>query len=241
MNPENANPTPAAPVANPAQPSVQTPPVQEQIVNQPPKKSSSKMLIVLIAVVVIVLLAALGGWFVMGRNASSPAPTPTQAPVVQETITETPQAGSGLLAEKAYVDSSAGFEITPPAGWTTQKNPGAGVIVMFVNPKSPGTSINVVSTPSEGLSLDEYVDVNKEQLKKLLANYVPADDEQTTINGEEGYYIGGTFGNPKVKNKQLLLVSGDKAYVVTATSTETNWDENTEAFDASFNSFVINN
>lgn len=241
MNPEN---TPTSQDIAPSTAPVSTPPVQEQQASsQLPKKSSNKMIIILIIAVVVILVAAVGGWFVMNTKNSSSEPTP--APVVEDINTEAEQAttasGSGLLDESSYVDTSAGFEIKSPIGWTTQKNPVAGVLVMFVNPNSPGTSINVVSAPSEGLSLDEYVDLNKEQLKGVLANYVAGEEESVIVNGEKGYIISGTFGNPKVKNKQLFIVSGDKAYVITATSTEAGWNENLPGFDASLKSFVVSN
>lgn len=249
----------------PNNPAVNTPPVNPQPVSQTPPPSpapepvmtqevnppsgggrSKKMMIVvlLVVVIVLVLVAVVFGSGMMNRN-SAPVVTPTPVEeAIEEELIEEEEVGtnSALLESTPYADAVAGFSISAPSGWKVQKNPQQGVLVIFSNPNEPGNTINIVSESTQGMDLQEYVDVNKEQIQSLLANYTLVDDEEVDLNGQAGYIIGGTFGQEgsMVKNKQLIVVKNNKAYVVTATSAEDMWPESEEVMDASLMTFKAN-
>jgi hypothetical protein len=245
---QNTPPVEPQPISQTPPPPPVTNPVAEQEISDKPNGGRSKkmmaiLLFVIIFIAVFVLAAVVFGSGMLNKN-SEPKMTPMPSEEVVEDMVEEEETGStsALLEQAPYVDSVVGFSINVPLGWKVQKNPQQGILVSFTNPNDPGNSINVVSESSQGLDLQEYVDVNKEQIQNLLANYTLVDDEEVDLNGQAGYLLGGTFGQDElmVKNRQLYVVANNKAYVVTATSAEDKWPDSEEAMDASMMSLKIN-
>lgn len=140
----------------------------------------------------------------------------------------------------AYTNSEKGFSFTPPPGWTQTTQP--GVIIAFSNPKSPQTSVNVVSESAPGFSLAEYVEAAKEQLVKAIPGYKVSSEKNVTVDGLTAYQMDGAFTQSGVSlvNRQLIVVNDGKVYVLTATSTPDAWASNQAVIDTSLKSLKLN-
>lgn len=152
---------------------------------------------------------------------------------------------SGEVADSGSVDASGvysngTFSFTPPSGWT--KGAQEGVLVMFTNPKSPQTSINIVSEDAPGFSLSDYAKAAKEQLSQAIPGYKISSEKTVTVNGVPAYQMDGAFSQSGLSlvNRQLIVVNEGKVYVLTATSTPDAWSANQAAIDASLKTFKLN-
>lgn len=135
--------------------------------------------------------------------------------------------------DSSGVYSDGSFSFTPPSGWTQGSQ--EGVAVMFTNPKSPQTSINVVSESAPGFSLTDYVKAAKEQLSQAIPGYKVSNEKSVTVNGVPAYQMDGAFSQSGLSlvNRQLIVVDDGTVYVLTATSTPDAWASNMSAVDTS--------
>lgn len=152
----------------------------------------------------------------------------------------TGEAMNSGAVDSSGVYSDGSFSFTPPSGWT--KGDQQGVVVMFTNPKSPQTSINVVSEDAPGFTLTDYAKAAKEQLAKAIPGYKVTNEKTVTVNGVQAYQMDGAFSQSGLSlvNRQLLVVDNGKVYVLTATSTPDAWAANQAAIDASLKTFKLN-
>jgi hypothetical protein len=82
---------------------------------------------------------------------------------------------------------------------------------------------------------------SKTQLYSSLTNYNLVSEGAKTIGGINGYELVGTFtqGAANIKNKQDFLVQNGKAYVITSTALQSNYDTYQPAFDESVQTFTV--
>jgi DcrB-like protein len=142
----------------------------------------------------------------------------------------------------AYVNSNNQFSINPPSGWTVDSSGVYGTTVVFYGPTDTGFRINMnIVVESTSLSLSAYVSASKAQLYSSLTNYNLVSEGAKTIGGLNGYELVGTFtqGAANIKNKQDFLVQNGKAYVITSTALQSNYDTYQPAFDESVQTFQL--
>lgn len=156
---------------------------------------------------------------------------------------------SSHLESQPYSNPSVGFKINYPKGWRIDKSGQFGIHVLFLNIETDQeagnpfkANVNVISGPSQGLDLAGYVEANKELLPKLLQDYKLIEDKKvTTSKGLSAYLIGGTHtqGVFKLRNLQLMIISGGNAYVVTGTALESTWGQYKNVIEESLLSFDL--
>ena len=101
-------------------------------------------------------------------------------------------------------------------------------------------NINIIIEPvPETPALQEYVDANKRLISLRLPDHNFIDDSESTVNGHSAHFLESTFQYEifNLRNRQVLLISGDEAFVVTATALEETWESYGDVFDASLRSF----
>lgn len=152
------------------------------------------------------------------------------------------------LSQKPYVSSKLGISIQYPKNWTIDVSGKYGAELFFFSDvtdkekNKPFTSnINITTEDTQGYGLKAYIDASKKYIKKSFAGYKSLPDRKVTVNGKEAYIISGIFSQKgyNIRNEQLILVSGGKAYIVTATSLASTWTKYKDLFNSSFMTLKI--
>lgn len=155
---------------------------------------------------------------------------------------------SSLLEPEPYVDSAGDFKIYYPKDWLPD---GAypGVIIVFLNIEfdqgdgAPfSANINVLSKSSEGLDLNQYIEFNKELMALFLTNYELVEDRKIIIpSGQKAHILGSTFthGVSELRNLQLGIIDNGKAYFITGTALESEWDKYKDVIEESLLTFEL--
>ena len=147
-----------------------------------------------------------------------------------------------------YSDSINGFEIRPPSGWTVDRSGLVGTKVAFIHPepdfhdRTPfSANIVIYVEPAEGLTLEEFVELSREQSSLLLTDFALLRDESATVNGRQIHFLETTFthGVFPARNRQLIAIYEDNVYAITTTALEATWQQYEAVFDASLRSFRI--
>lgn len=198
---------------------------------------------IILGLILLVVLGG-GGWYLYQNQKTGQSTTPVvDQSVPQNKASSAPVVDSKLEAE-AYSNTKYGFKIRPPKGWKANENVGQGVVVSFSNPDQigvdAGNSINVTAPqPTEGASLDSMIEDTKKALPTVLTNYKVVEDRKATVNGHEAHVLGGTFvqGTANLRNRQLIVVVKDMAFVITGTNPQSTWDKNSDLIEASLMTF----
>jgi hypothetical protein len=141
-----------------------------------------------------------------------------------------------------YVNSNNQFSMNPPSGRGVDSSGIYGTTVVFYGPTDTGFRVNMnVVVESTSLTLSAYVSASKSQLYAGLTNYYIVSEGPKTIGGIDGYELVGTFtqGASSIKNKQDFLVQNQKAYVITSTALQSNYDTYQPVFDESVQTFKL--
>ena len=179
---------------------------------------------------------------------STPEPTPDIPATVEAEVAE---AQRQLVADAKLDDAFAGkgYKIRPPLGWDTNKAVG-DVPAHFLNPTPDlqggvipfHANINIIIEPiPQRPTMQEYVDANKQLLSLRLTDHKLIDDSESTVNGHAAHFLESTFQHEifNLRNRQVLLISDDQAFVVTTTALEETWESYDDIFDASLRSFEL--
>jgi hypothetical protein len=151
-----------------------------------------------------------------------------------------------------YTNQLLGFSFYPPINWTVQElkktQPDAPDVVV-VGPKvegfAPAISISVKN--SNGISLEEYIKVEKAQLQPAVdaGRLIFLSNETKKINGydTEISESKGKFLSQNqefiIKFKEAIILANDKFYVITYVNQEKYFDDDLQSFDDVLNSFQI--
>ncbi len=159
----------------------------------------------------------------------------------QATNTEI-QNGWKLLSEKNY-------SIQYPENWTLNKSGQMGVSFYLLSPLSSKSdrfkeNVNLVIEDLTGhnLSLDNYVDISKNQIKTMITEGNIVLSERIKNNKLEHHKIiyTGKQGVYDLKFEQYFWVENDKAYILTLTSEEASYKSFKTIGESILNSFNIN-
>ena len=179
---------------------------------------------------------------------STPEPTPDIPATVEAEVAEAQrQLVADSKLEAAF--SGKGYKMRPPLGWATNKAVG-DVPAHFLNPIPDlqggvipfQANINILIEPvPEKPPMQEYVDASKQTISLMLTDHNLVDDSESTVNGRPAHFLESTFHHEifKLRNRQMLLISDDQAFVVTATALEETWESYDDIFDASLRSFEL--
>lgn len=209
-------------------------------------QKGSSILVAVIAIVVLVVISAIG--YLMYQKYKSPKMQPqaeTTQPTRQQTTTQ--NTIPDTLEKVAYSDTKHGFKINQPKGWKVDKNSEFGD-VEFSNPQIDqerdlpfNSSIIIESGPNQGVDLRRYVGAIKANHYDTSSTYKTISEKEVMVNGIPAYEVKEQFSieGYKFLNLSLMLIHGDKGYVVTAAILESTWDKYKDLLEASLFTFEL--
>ena len=143
----------------------------------------------------------------------------------------------------AYSNSSYGFSMTPPTGWTVDEGV-SGTVVLFYGPTMPetGTNVNInVVVGSTNQTLSQAISAVKVDLPAELTNYTLVSESSPNINGLNCYELVYTHSLDEndFKVKQVFFIENGHDYVISCTATPSNYDTYSSAFEQSLQTFQL--
>ena len=139
----------------------------------------------------------------------------------------------------AYTFTNIGkdFKIEYPAGWNYNEEPD-GTDQTFTS-QTGRAWVRVVVLPSEGMSLDEIVGDRIRYLNSL-GSY-PFSEKYVTISGVTGKELMfyEEYQQKEYKERQVLILSGDKYFIITAGSLTSDFPFFSEDLNKIINSFTL--
>lgn len=176
-----------------------------------------------------------------GGESRVPSPTP-------ESATESGLTRGGGMEQTPFASSKAGFKFSYPVTWRVDESGSFGTLVSVANPVSDvdgenkfAANINIVTEAAANVSLDEYLSASKEVLKKSFTDYNLAAERKVEVGGKPAVLLEASYnmGVYPLHNMQLMLVDSGKAYVITATTLDSTWDNYKDVFEGSLLSFTL--
>jgi hypothetical protein len=138
-------------------------------------------------------------------------------------------------ASAATYRSANGFQITPPAGWTTSKGV-MGSEVVFMGPTRE--NINVVSqTVPRGTTLEKARAETIKLWPRMMTGYKVLGQGTTTLGGTRALTLtsGYEMGSPpqRLRAFQAFALRGGRIYVFTCTGREATYSRYAATFQKS--------
>ncbi|MEM3759644.1 MAG: DcrB-related protein [Candidatus Bathyarchaeia archaeon] len=140
---------------------------------------------------------------------------------------------------QAYTNNKYGFSIEPPSGWSVIEPSWATVAV--IGPTEHGFTVNVnIQVETTSMSLNEYISASRQQLQNL-EDFYEISEGSRTINNVNAYEIvyTWTYSGITVQQKQVWLVKGGKAFVITYSAAPATYSKYLPAFESSLQTFKI--
>jgi hypothetical protein len=143
----------------------------------------------------------------------------------------------------AYDNAQYGFSITAPAEWTFEEG-NSGTVVMFFGPVMPetGTNVNInVIVGNTAETLSEVISSAKNVYPTDFPNFTLVSESSRNIGGLNCYEIVYTFsdGGNDYKQKQVFAVENGQDFIITCTSTPSNYDTYLPTFEQSLQTFQL--
>ena len=144
---------------------------------------------------------------------------------------------------KSYSNSQHGYRAGYPDAWAKEERSSFG-ITSFFDPRT-GVSIDIGVAATRQTDLTSYVQANKISSTEG-ATYL--HQGPITVNGVQGYeliltlpseFFSQAFRPALLKHRQVVFISRGKAYVMTATALEEEYDQYADTFDTFVTSFVV--
>jgi disulfide bond formation protein DsbB len=142
-----------------------------------------------------------------------------------------------ISSAHAYTSTTYGFTIDPPIGWTTTEPAYAAVV--FTGPTDQGYTVNInIQVETTSLTLDQFVQESKQSLQ-VVPDYVNISETTRTINGNDAYEIVYTFTATSItlKQKQVMLIINEKAYVIIYSAKQTTYPTYLPTFENTLQTF----
>lgn len=166
---------------------------------------------------------------------TSPSSSPSSSP--SESPSSSPSAASADTASmqgyKLFKDDTNQISIEYPEDWTLSNDiPGVSFAVLAPVAGADDTfqeNVNLVVQDLQGQAIDlaQYMTLTKDQLSQVITNYEFVDEE--TIKAENGLDVAmldytGQQGQNDLYWRQAIMINGGKAYVLTYSATEDEFD-----------------
>jgi len=191
-------------------------------------------------VVVVVILALAVGFYLLKQE----KPAPEGAPAAEQN-----QIPGGETSGKMITDD---FSVNLPAGWI-HASPPEGVSAMVVNAaetisdpaaKEAGfrSYIAVSRDTLQGKSLNEYMEIVKDELRKMISNTVFTNEQDTTINGRSARAMETELTQQEINFKVLMVAikgEGEDVWVMSFNTLKSSWDEYKDVFSEIAGSFNL--
>ena len=144
---------------------------------------------------------------------------------------------------RSYVDPQLLFSLEVPADWLIDNTGQQGSRVVMFAPNSEAnfrTNINVVVQDLEPLTEEEFLTFGRLQLKQISGSRALDRDEPAKGPGAPHLFeVTSRKATVPLKCRQAVWVSQGKVYIVTATTTESQFPSRKEEFDAMLKSFRV--
>ncbi|BBI31446.1 PsbP-related protein [Cohnella abietis] len=216
------------------------------------RNSSRKALKVSVALGLLALaLSACGGNSKEEKN--SPSPYVSASPSASATSSESPSASPSSEASvaagfKLFESKENGTSIQYPESWTTQENiPGA--IIAFLTPLEGENdkfqeSVNIVvqDLGGQAITLEQYGELSKQSLPQFITDMELIDAELAkTDAGTEFYTLEytGKQGAFDLHWRQIVTISGGKAYILSYTAEPDSFDKYVETVGTMVDSWIF--
>lgn len=185
---------------------------------------------------ILILLAAV---LIVGCTPTPPATTPEGA----STSSGQPPKTSDFLT---YEDTTYKIKIDYPRDWKQTEN--EQTVVAFVSPKTSeddmfSENLNLIMNDlsGQGLTLDTYTEVVKEQLLKTYDGIIMEESGTATLAGQPAYKVVYTVPSEKttLKIMQVWIIKDDVSYVITFVADEEAYTDYMGTVQKMLNSFEI--
>ncbi len=156
---------------------------------------------------------------------------------------------SNSVSLTTYRDSSVGYSVKYPEGWTVtpQNVEGAKGVMIKKEYKGTGKSngqveVGYFAPPANGYSKD-VLDAISAGIKKDNQGTTVVYENRTTINGLDSLTLVTTYNgeNGKIKAKSTIFKKADNSvFIVSTQAPEKNWSKYQDSFDEIHNTFNPN-
>lgn len=192
-----------------------------------------------------VAVAVLAGCLLAGCSVSVAGTALPDSSSAARQVTNAPRVPAG----PRFDDAAGRFTLVPPADWTVDTSGAQGTSVVFRDPELTSSEVGVFSANVhvrvEAADADMATTIGTSRQELLgLADYDSTVDEPFTLaDGTPAYMFGGTFTDRasdfRLRNLQLLAVSGGSMIVVTGTALVGTWSDYASTFDATLRTLTV--
>lgn len=129
-----------------------------------------------------------------------------------------------------YEDSTSGLKFAYPSNWI---NVGTDQIPVFAD-STTGTTVNLVTESiTTGMSLSSYVTASKSAVQSAFTIDGTIDEEDVKVNGVDAVKLtySTTQSGIDMTLQQVIMVKGQKAYVITFGSQASVYNDVKDTFD----------
>ena len=140
------------------------------------------------------------------------------------------------------------YSLQYPSTWSTDTSKQLGTDLFIFSPKEPDTdkfreNVNVMVQDLKGLNitLDKYIEISEGQIKTLLTD-ASIIESKRLIQGNKEYHkliFTGKQGIFKLKSEQYCFLVNEKAFVITLTIEENQYDKYIKNGEAILKSFKL--
>ena len=144
---------------------------------------------------------------------------------------------------RVYVDPQELFSLHVPEGWLVDSSGQQNTRVILLHPTTEANfrvNVNVTVQELRALTPDEFLTMSRLQLKQLTGSPRAERDEPAERRGG-GHRLESTMtlGAVTIETRQLIVLDGGKAYVVTATAPAGSAANYQREFEVVFESFQL--
>ena len=146
-------------------------------------------------------------------------------------------AQDGVRKAGTYKDASRGFSMNPPA-FKPGADPGIGTVAIFFAPPEDGFTANV-NLVLQKAAFDDFLKTSDAGFKTVGFEVLSKKLSTTAANRSCEYVYKGSIQGKPMKFMALAVDGGDRVFLLTGTSLESNYDKYEATFKASISSFAL--
>jgi len=143
--------------------------------------------------------------------------------------------------QRIYTDVESLFELQVPSDWLANTSGQTGTRIAIISPKVVNgfqANVNVVLNHVPPLTDDEFLTLSRLQLKQLAGQAtLPVDGPSVECPGAHVFEWTNNQTPFPLTIRQQVSFSKNKAFILTATALESNFDDYRTAFQSIFSSF----
>lgn len=140
----------------------------------------------------------------------------------------------------AASDEKADFYFYVPDDWTVDySTAAAGAYFSASDPSS--VSVMAWELPHADTTLDEWWDLNREEIELVFSDFALESEENTTVDGlyAKKYVYTAAVGGYSYRFMQTAVIKGTSVYLFTYASTEENYDAHLDDVNRMLGYFII--